>query len=375
MTTEKAEGTGLNGLMIMGVLALFPGLRKTVGILTILLVVGGTVAVFVAGTGRDLQGFPIKNDPYEMLRLGGSLTMIVSIMTFTFWAGSHLIEIIGGRAAKRFGIVDDNGWRSDDRRTAGALAFANEAQQGASANDGRCATAANRDVRVPLDMQWHIFSDGTVHGPFSGRQIQEFIKAKQFSRNVLVSTNKGLSWGPATNDPVLSESISSRRLGRRLNTYIVCLVLVLFGAGAAWLGWQLIAKPQNAGTTPMPRTKLADPLPSPAPATAPSGSPAAQSNAQPWGMLFARQMGRCWIKPPPEYNGPGAIEAKFAVKLKSDGSLDGQPTILSSVNSSYSKSYHQNALQAIIRCQPYTLPAKDYAEWQRFEPVFSERRN
>ncbi|MGM4902805.1 cell envelope integrity protein TolA [Tardiphaga sp. 866_E4_N2_1] len=372
MTTEKAEGSALNGFIIMGVLTLFPGLRKTMGILTILLVVGGAIAVFVAGTGRDLHGFPIKNDPYEMLRLGGSLTIIVSIMTFAFWAGSHLIEIIGGRAAKRFGIVEDNDWRSDDRRTAGASAFANEAQQGALVHDS--LSAAEADVRVPLDMQWHIFSDEAVHGPFSGRQISGFIKAKQFSRNVLVSTDKGISWGPATNDPVLSGYISSRRLRRRLNTYIVCSVLGLLGAGAAWLGWQQTAKPQSAGTTPMPSTKLADSLPSPIPATAPSGSPSTQSNAQPWGMLFARQMGRCWIKPPPEFNSPN-MEAKFAVKLKPDGSLDGQPTILSPVNSPYSKSYHQNALQAIIRCQPYALPAKDYAAWQRFEPVFSERRN
>jgi hypothetical protein len=95
-----------------------------------------------------------------------------------------------------------------------------------------------------------------------------------------------------------------------------------------------------------------------------------------WEPAFAQQLERCWKKP---YGGADVprVQAEFAIRLKSDGTLDGPP-IASAFNgpmTPYYQAYQESARRALIECQPYHLPADQFDQWKYFTPVFAEKKN
>jgi outer membrane biosynthesis protein TonB len=98
----------------------------------------------------------------------------------------------------------------------------------------------------------------------------------------------------------------------------------------------------------------------------------AADNSATWGSMFQRQVERCWKKP---YGGIESQkpEAAFAIRLKRDGMLEGNPVPEGTPATPYLRVYQESALRAIIECQPYKLPANFYEEWKYFAPVFKEK--
>jgi outer membrane biosynthesis protein TonB len=98
----------------------------------------------------------------------------------------------------------------------------------------------------------------------------------------------------------------------------------------------------------------------------------AADNSATWGSMFQRQVERCWKKP---YGGIESQrpEAVFAIRLKRDGTLEGNPVPEGAPATPFLKVYQESAYRAIIECQPYNLPAAMYEEWKYFAPVFKEK--
>ena len=99
----------------------------------------------------------------------------------------------------------------------------------------------------------------------------------------------------------------------------------------------------------------------------------AADNSATWGSMFKEQVERCWKKP------YGGIESQnpeivFDIKLKRDGTLEGEPVPEGTPATPYLRVYQESALRAIIECQPYNLPAAFFDEWKYFAPVFTERK-
>jgi outer membrane biosynthesis protein TonB len=98
----------------------------------------------------------------------------------------------------------------------------------------------------------------------------------------------------------------------------------------------------------------------------------AADNSATWGSMFQRQVERCWKKP------YGSIESQrpevaFNIRLKRDGTLEGNPVPEGVPATPFLKVYQESAYRAIIECQPYNLPAAMYEEWKYFAPVFKEK--
>jgi outer membrane biosynthesis protein TonB len=98
----------------------------------------------------------------------------------------------------------------------------------------------------------------------------------------------------------------------------------------------------------------------------------AADNSATWGSMFQRQVERCWKKP---YGGIESQrpEAVFSIRLKRDGTLEGNPVPDGVPATPFLKVYQESAYRAIIECQPYNLPAAMYEEWKYFAPVFKEK--
>ncbi len=98
----------------------------------------------------------------------------------------------------------------------------------------------------------------------------------------------------------------------------------------------------------------------------------AADNSATWGSMFQRQVERCWKKP---YGGIESQrpEAVFAIRLKRDGTLEGNPVPEGVPATPFLRVYQESAYRAIIECQPYNLPAAMYEEWKYFAPVFKEK--
>ena len=98
----------------------------------------------------------------------------------------------------------------------------------------------------------------------------------------------------------------------------------------------------------------------------------AADNSATWGAMFQRQVERCWKKP---YGGIESQrpEVAFNIRLKRDGSLEGNPVPEGVPATPFLKVYQESAYRAIIECQPYNLPAAMYEEWKYFAPVFKEK--
>ena len=98
----------------------------------------------------------------------------------------------------------------------------------------------------------------------------------------------------------------------------------------------------------------------------------AADNSATWGAMFQRQVERCWKKP---YGGIESQrpEAVFSIRLKRDGTLEGNPVPEGVPATPFLKVYQESAYRAILECQPYNLPAAMYEEWKYFAPVFKEK--
>ena len=59
------------------------------------------------------------------------------------------------------------------------------------------------------------------------------------------------------------------------------------------------------------------------------------------------------------------------VFLNRDGTLAGQPQLLTPINSARQQSLMQNSINALQQCQPYTmLPPEKYNQWKRLDLTF-----
>ena len=65
------------------------------------------------------------------------------------------------------------------------------------------------------------------------------------------------------------------------------------------------------------------------------------------------------------------ISIAMRVFLNRDGTLAGQPQLLTPINSARQQSLMQNSINALQQCQPYTmLPPEKYNQWKRLDLTF-----
>src|SRR5271156_6264789 len=84
------------------------------------------------------------------------------------------------------------------------------------------------------------------------------------------------------------------------------------------------------------------------------------SRAEAWGLMFKKQVERCWKKPVTKNSTEAKIEAVFFIHLKRDGTLESPPRPEKPLReTAYLQVYQESALRALIACQPYDLPAAD----------------
>jgi outer membrane biosynthesis protein TonB len=84
------------------------------------------------------------------------------------------------------------------------------------------------------------------------------------------------------------------------------------------------------------------------------------------------QIQACWNPP------AGAAEAKelivrVRIILNQDGSLSGEPTLVTRGGNSFFQIAAESAMRAIRRCQPYRLPIAKYEAWKDVEVTFDPR--
>lgn len=88
------------------------------------------------------------------------------------------------------------------------------------------------------------------------------------------------------------------------------------------------------------------------------------------------QIERCWSFP------AGAAYAEdlivtLRIRLNRDGSVDGRPEIVESVRYRLGDSFFRvaadSAVRAVMRCQPFSLPAQKYDDWRSVEVQFDPR--
>jgi colicin import membrane protein len=96
-------------------------------------------------------------------------------------------------------------------------------------------------------------------------------------------------------------------------------------------------------------------------------------NSATWGAMFRQQVERCWTNKPYAGLDDQRPEVAFIIRLKRDGALEGMPVPDGTPPTPYARAYADSALRAILRCQPYNLPAAYFEEWKAFTPVFQDR--
>ena len=75
------------------------------------------------------------------------------------------------------------------------------------------------------------------------------------------------------------------------------------------------------------------------------------------------RIAQCW-SPPVAGLGAASTAVKLHLKLNRDGTLVGQPELVSSSVSPMFRAAADSAVRAVWQCQPYTLPATKYALWR-----------
>jgi hypothetical protein len=97
-----------------------------------------------------------------------------------------------------------------------------------------------------------------------------------------------------------------------------------------------------------------------------------KARTETWGESFQRQVRRCWKKTYDVTETPP--EAVFKIRLKRDGTLEAEPVPDGTPSTPYLQLYRDGALQALVKCAPYSLPADHFDEWKFFTSVFTERK-
>lgn len=89
--------------------------------------------------------------------------------------------------------------------------------------------------------------------------------------------------------------------------------------------------------------------------------------------MIKSQLAQCWRLP-----GAGGGAEIPAVKLKwslnPDGSLNGEPGVMSAPGDTLGNAAAEAALRAVRTCQPFKLPAESYDGWKDIEWVFDPRQ-
>ncbi len=75
---------------------------------------------------------------------------------------------------------------------------------------------------------------------------------------------------------------------------------------------------------------------------------------------------QCW-SPPLGATGADELRTVVLIRLNRDGSLNGQPQIVSRPPGRYETTAPELVVRAIGRCAPYNLPLEKYAEWREIE--------
>ncbi len=91
------------------------------------------------------------------------------------------------------------------------------------------------------------------------------------------------------------------------------------------------------------------------------------------GLKFAIR--ECWSVPIGIRN-DSELKVTLGVELDRDGTVKGTPRLLEpgAIESSEIEQAFNAARRAVMRCQPYELPADKYEQWQRMEIVFNPER-
>lgn len=102
-----------------------------------------------------------------------------------------------------------------------------------------------------------------------------------------------------------------------------------------------------------------------------SGSPLTQSERE--GLIFKVQ--QCWNVPVAIQNA-SELKVTLRVSLDPDGHLKSSPELIDPVNSGLVGVQHayEAGRRALIRCQPFKLPAEKYETWKEIEIVFNPQK-
>jgi hypothetical protein len=131
-------------------------------------------------------------------------------------------------------------------------------------------------------------------------------------------------------------------------------------------------EPQPAPEDPL-ASALAEALAEPEAETGPAaaaGPPLPQGERD--GLRVA--VGRCW-----NFSALGTDAAKVTVVVGMDMSRDGVPSNLRMIShegggEAAARQAYETARRAILRCQPYALPAEKFDQWQSIEMTFNPER-
>ncbi len=133
------------------------------------------------------------------------------------------------------------------------------------------------------------------------------------------------------------------------------------------------AKAPNAGS-PDPNTDRT--LPKGAQAGAPEGRDTrlTASQASLLGSIMKREVARCWnINSGLE--GIDRVVIEIEVRLRPDGRLDGQPKVVSRGRGAIFQDAANNAMRALVQCEPYKLPKQFYkGGWDHMVVTFDPQK-
>jgi hypothetical protein len=109
-----SDNDGISGLVVMGLLTLFPGVRKFLGFFVLTLLIAGVC----------LYAYSAFDDKIAIIRIAGFFSVGISFLLGLFWIGSHFVEMVGNRVADKFSDHNDDDeedevqelpWRSKSR--------------------------------------------------------------------------------------------------------------------------------------------------------------------------------------------------------------------------------------------------------------------
>jgi hypothetical protein len=88
---------------------------------------------------------------------------------------------------------------------------------------------------------------------------------------------------------------------------------------------------------------------------------------------LAGAMRRCW-NPPMAAMSTDGLTVRLLVSLNQNGSVNGQPQILTAITDDLVRSTALAAQRAVQQCGPYTmLPPDKYEEWRQVDVTFDPR--